>query len=363
MSAPSSDMSRVKYSPPYLLGLTSILLASSQVVNGGFPISASAPGRLSSRVWRKEFGTRNWTAAPSFWTSMRISFFLFASMAFGGQDALITNAFTLSNTSVPAQSGHCTVEGVISGQSNPANGNIFAGGNACSLRFVWNAAGGVVFADWTRGIGGDVLQFGLGTTLHPFRIQIDPATDTLTFDIWDETCTIVNSGTLVYPGHTGSSSNGQSITATDANGFRLAWLRISTDTFPAATGCPTTAATGRNFIAHWKFEGNLNDSSGNGYTLTGGTPAYTPTLSAFANLVVAVVCSSTCSGQKAYASLLPSGTAISVRAGMPATLDGSASFSQADASSIVSYFWQPLSNPLLTLSNHAADKPTLNGLV
>jgi hypothetical protein len=48
---------------------------------------------------------------------------------------------------------------------------------------------------------------------------------------------------------------------------------------------------------------------------------------------------------------------------MPATLDGSASFSQADASSIVSYFWQALSSPLLTLSNHAADKPTLNGLV
>src|SRR6185503_4774470 len=103
-----------------------------------------------------------------------LTLLLCSCAAWAAQDATITNAFTLSNPNVPAQSGHCTVEGVISGQSNPANGNIFAGGNPCSLRFVWNAAGGVVFADWTRGIGGDVLQFGLGTTLHPFRIQIDP---------------------------------------------------------------------------------------------------------------------------------------------------------------------------------------------
>jgi hypothetical protein len=289
---------------------------------------------------------------------------IFSSLAFAAQDATITNAFTLSNSSVPAQFGHCTVEGVISGQSNPANGNIFGGSNPCNLRFVWNFTGGVAFADWTRGIGGEVIQFGFGTALHPFRIQIDPATDTLNFDVWDQNCTLTNSGTLVYPGHTGSPSNGQSITGTDSTGFRLSWLRISTDTIPAGSSCPTTAATGRTFIAHWKFEGNLNDSSGNGYTLTGGTPSYTPTLSAFANLVVSVICSSICSSQLAYAPLLPSGTAVSVRAAVPAIFDGSLSFSQADASSTVSYSWSSTAGPSTpSWDSQVIATPTVTNLV
>src|SRR5262249_15327745 len=55
---------------------------------------------------------------------------------------------------------------------------------------------------------------------------------------------------------------------------------------------------------------------------------------------------------------------VSLRAGFPAQLDGSASFSMADASSAVSYFWQEISGPtVVRWSSRTVATPTITGLI
>ena len=55
---------------------------------------------------------------------------------------------------------------------------------------------------------------------------------------------------------------------------------------------------------------------------------------------------------------------ISLRAGYPAVLDATSSYSEADTSSAVTYFWQELSGPSpLLFSSHTSGSPTISGLV
>lgn len=288
--------------------------------------------------------------------------------SFAGQDAAFTNAFTLANASVPAQSGHCTVEFAVSNQTATPSSSTWFSNNPCGISVQWN--GVLLESYWRTGsAGGGVTQTGLGTGMYIVRIQVDPATLTQTMDIWDQTCTLYFTQSQIFTAATGSASaTGQSLIG-NSTGFKLSWFRLSTDAFAAGSSCPTTAATGRNFLAHWKFDGNLMDSSANGLNLTcsgscSSQPSYTATLSSFQTLVIPSICVSLCSAAPAYNSLLPAGIAISARAGQTTTLDGSGSFSETDASSNVSLFWQMLSAPSLPRwSSQSASIVTINGLI
>lgn len=133
----------------------------------------------------------------------------------------------------------------------------------------------------------------------------------------------------------------------------LAFLRVSTVVLPLGSKPPTTADAGN--WTELKFDGNLNDSSGNGHNASlysGGPPAYVPTPNQTAISVVKVL------GTPAWSNW------ISLRAGFPAQLDGTASFSLADASSSVTYFWQQISGPSNVIwANRTTPQPTLTGLV
>src|SRR5262249_11483342 len=134
-----------------------------------------------------------------------------------------------------------------------------------------------------------------------------------------------------------------------------AYFRIYTCTVASNSRPPVTADTNSCILVHWKFDGNLTDSSGFGYTaqMSSGSATYVTTPGQ--NLVVPVL-------QTLNAPLW--GNAVSLRAGFPAQLDGRASYSQADGSATVQCFWQSVSGPTIPFwDNHSSCTPTLTGLI
>ena len=128
-------------------------------------------------------------------------------------------------------------------------------------------------------------------------------------------------------------------------------MRVFTTLIPIDSKPPTTADAG-NFL-ELKFDNTLNDSSGINHnaTLAGGaTYVNTPNQ-------IAVSLPKT-PGAPTWTNW------TSLRAGRPAQLDGSASYSLADVSSSVNYSWQQLSGPTTVVwtSRHVAI-PTITGLI
>ncbi len=119
---------------------------------------------------------------------------------------------------------------------------------------------------------------------------------------------------------------------------------------PPGSRPPVTADTGD--WTELKFDGNLRDSSGNGHQLGGFGATYvaTPNRTAFALPKTM--------GAPSWSNW------VSLRAGYPAQLDGTASYSLADASPSVTYFWQQVSGPSqLLFADRTSATPTVTGLV
>jgi len=134
--------------------------------------------------------------------------------------------------------------------------------------------------------------------------------------------------------------------ATGALGF----LRVSTKLMPLG-GRPPTTADGGDWT-ELKFDGNLKDSSGHNHHAVDYTGTYMPTPNqvAFAHPMTA--------GAPSWSSW------TSLRAGFPSQLDGSPSYSMADASSSVSYSWQQLKGPTSVIwTGRNTVNPTVEGLV
>ncbi len=134
--------------------------------------------------------------------------------------------------------------------------------------------------------------------------------------------------------------------ATGALGF----LRVSTKLMPLG-GRPPTTADGGDWT-ELKLDGNLRDSSGHNHHGVDYAGIYMPT-----------------PGQLAFARPMTAGAPswspwTSLRAGFPAQLDGSGSYSMADASSQVSCYWQQLKGPTTVIwTGRNTVKPTVEGLV
>jgi hypothetical protein len=187
-----------------------------------------------------------------------------------------------------------------------------------------------------------------GVTNALVRIQRNVATMQFSCEMWSYDGTGYQSSVMeitalqqtVNPG--GSVGGG----ATGALGF----LRISTKLLPLGGRPPTTADAGD--WTELKFDGNLKDSSGHNHHGVDYTGAYMPT-----------------PGQLAFARPMTAGAPAwsswtSLRAGFPARLDGSASYSLADASSAVSCSWQQLKGPSAVVwTGRNTVKPTVDGLV
>ena len=115
---------------------------------------------------------------------------------------------------------------------------------------------------------------------------------------------------------------------------------------------PVTADKGD--LLEWKFDGDLSDSSGHGYTaqLSDGLPFYVPTPGQ--NLVIAIIKTTNAPTWSPW---------ISMRAGYPNQLDCSDSYSQADTSAAVSCQWTLTNGPSTpSWSSQSAVQPTVTDI-
>lgn len=172
-----------------------------------------------------------------------------------------------------------------------------------------------------------------------FRIQRDVSNKRVTVEIWDtttgsnraystKTWTTTNSGwttsqLAIYTPGTGTSY--------------MAWLRVYDTVLALDSAVPRDSVSSAAPIADWRFEGNLTDSSANGYNFsgTGATYSTTPVLSPSCGVLVAQ----------------------SYRAGTLATLNGSSRSQALDGTATLTSFWTTLAGPYpeIWTSRTAAD--------
>jgi hypothetical protein len=187
-----------------------------------------------------------------------------------------------------------------------------------------------------------------GRTNVVVRFQRDLSKMQLTCEIWNYDGTgYASQMETILNTIQNTSSGGYLAGGATAN---LAYLRVYTTIVPLGSRPPVTANGGD--WTEWKFENNLNDSSGHSHTanIPGATYANTPNQ-------IAVSLPKTL-GAPAWNNW------TSLRAGFPAQMDGTASFSLADASSSVNYFWQQISGPsTVRWSDRTSGTPMVTGLV
>jgi hypothetical protein len=131
---------------------------------------------------------------------------------------------------------------------------------------------------------------------------------------------------------------------------QLGFFRVFLTTLPDGSRPPVTADKG-----DWtdlEFDGNLKDSSGNGHDVTFDGAAYSSTPDQNPTSFVKTLSAPSWSNW------------VSLRAGYPATLDGTSSFSMSDGTSAVSYSWQQISGPTNVIwSDRTAAQPMIKGLI
>jgi hypothetical protein len=187
------------------------------------------------------------------------------------------------------------------------------------------------------------------------RYQHNPSNTTDTVELWDINGVRVQNCSWTYT-TTGSPSPGFQVGGSFGENRSIAFARVYSDLVAINSKPPTTADGGATRLIELKFDGNLNDSASVGpynATMSSGSPTYvnpTPNQN-----VIPVIRTSNATTWSNW---------VSMRAGYPAQLDGSSSFSQADGSSTVTYLWQILSGPSIPLWNsHTTSNPTLTGIV
>lgn len=186
-----------------------------------------------------------------------------------------------------------------------------------------------------------------GLTNVLIRLQRDVAARRFSCELWSYDGTNYRSQTDTITEFKTRPSAGGTIGggATTALGF----LRVSNSLVPLGSRPPVTADPGD--WTELKFDGNLRDSSGKNHNASGAA-SYMPTPDQIP------VANPKTFGAPAWT------TWTSLRAGFPAQLDGSASYSLADETPAVSYQWQQLSGPsTVSWTNQNSATPTMEGLV
>jgi len=182
------------------------------------------------------------------------------------------------------------------------------------------------------------------------RVQRDPAHSRFVCELWNYDDSGYQREILNITGSTSwPYSDGR---FGDANtSVSLGFFRIFSTLLPDGGRPPVTASIGD--ITDLKFDGNALDDSGNGHDVSlpaGASFIQTPNQVPVSTIRTA--------GAPAWSNW------VSLRAGHAAALDGSASYSLADASSNVSYQWQQLSGPsTLIWSSRSVATPTVSGLI
>jgi len=250
-------------------------------------------------------------------------------------------------------------------QDQPAGHVLTSGATGWFVGFSFsnNSASLQIFNNWETGAGSPVWQVLLGN-LSPrgvyIRCQHDPVHKLDYVEAWDVNGNLLSSNAAPF---TTETVNGNDLTLSWGGESQrsMAFVRIHNSLVPLSSRPPLTVDDA-NRVMEWKFDGNLSDATGNGYSavISGGPPVYVPT-----------------ANQNVYAILktgnaVPWSNTLTLRAGYPAMLDGTGSYSQADNTNgrpnrpgrDPGCFWQELSGPsTLFFDNHESCTPQITGLV
>ena len=170
------------------------------------------------------------------------------------------------------------------------------------------------------------------------RLQRDVANQRYTLEVQDVTGSYSTSAVSAITGYGPASWVGSYLSI--APGADLAFLRWFSTAVPLGTAIPKTGVTGD--LGDWEFDGNGNDSSGNGLNFTGGVTGFAPS--------------------PVYPPACRPGAQQTFRAGYPGRLDGSAS-TPNDGGATLNYLWRELSGPApVQWSDPGRANPTIQGL-
>ena len=275
---------------------------------------------------------------------------------FAAQSTTVSTTYAY-NAAFPALSGSWRAEFMVHDWSSTQTANSkIAESTGLTASFTANAAQMQVYNSQTT--GGSTCTIDL--TVFPskavyVRYQHVVADLTDTCEAWDATGTRRHVVSYTYTSESAGLA-GMNVGGTFGEARSVAFFRIHSTTVALNSTMPVTADNVATTI-HWKFEGDLTDASGNGYTasMSSGGATYITTPSGYRPVVARIKTSNA----TVYSDW------VTLRAGQSNAMDGTASFSEADASSTVTCFWQVLSTTAASLpkfSSHSSCTPTLSGV-
>ena len=271
---------------------------------------------------------------------------------FAGQSLVLTPGVTSSSASDPNQSTTTSwrAEFQIHGHAIPGSDSNLFDYNGIGMNALLKTNGTMQLLD-KRDSNNSVCSLDPSKTTNGLvRVQRNYPAMTFIAELWNYDGTGYQvCSTLINTANSWAFSGGKvGDFATTAN---LGFLKIFSTLVPVGSTPPVTASVGD--ITNLKFDGAVTDTSGNGHNVTfaGATYVTTPNQSPPVSVIKTL-------GTPSWSSW------VSMRAGNPATLDGTSSFSLADSGSTVTYFWQQLSGPSsVTWSSRTAAQPVINGTV
>lgn len=234
--------------------------------------------------------------------------------------------YSTSNSFTIEYCGHSINAGTAFGRWVRANSfgidAYFASNNFIVLPYNTNAIG------FAEGNMGTVFPDGAICV----RIAKDTAINTIRLEMWDQNGVRKINSTRTYTSQDSSASAGVNFREDSSLGG-LAYARVKNYAVAANSRPPTTYDTDPGIIYEWKFDGNLNASTGgiNATWTLPTAPTYGTTLYQGAYAVAQV-------NPTEWASV------TSMRAGLPQTLLSN-SYSQSDTSNSVSCRWSQVSGP------------------
>ncbi len=239
----------------------------------------------------------------------------------------------------------------------PGPGNqgdlIDTGGVAFTIK--WNGGSGLWLGPTHRTIG---TPCGIDPARYPngfvVRYQYDPSGGAFgreSCEVFDAANGTRHASGQFYTATLANNSTTGRITGQINGEFSLGFLRIYSSLTPEGGRMPTpTDAPGD--LVDFTFNNTLSDRSGSGRNLSLGNPVYVPSPPP---VVVSRIRTANATGWS---------DSIPCRAGFPCLLDGTGSFTTAEAVSGLSYAWQQLSGPTtVRWSSRTSAQPSVGGMI